>query len=170
MWLVIRCCRDLLFECVKQQHWRFWVITVLQFRKSHHAVLPFLWGVLEFWSCFVVFVPSHKMTTGWVVLGCFGVVLIYCYIRLFLRSFFYSFCLRFCFFVVFFPSPSASSTHTSLWLQPPNQNTWPGYGKERRANDKMQLQVWQLGKCEHSWDTKGAASWQRISIFLTRTE
>lgn len=170
MWLVIRCCRDLLFECVKQQHWRFWVITVLQFRKSHLAVLPFLWGVFEFWSCFVVFVPSHKMTTGWVVLGCFGVVLIYCYIRLFLRSFFLLFLPLFLFLCCFFsfslcfiyphiPLTAASKPKHMARLK-----------KGRHANDKMQLQVWQLGKCEHSRDTKGAASRQRISIFLTRTE
>lgn len=72
MWLVIWCCRDLLFECVKQQNRGFRVITVLQFGKSHHALLPFLWGVFEFLSCFVVFVHSHKMTNAWWVLVSFG--------------------------------------------------------------------------------------------------
>lgn len=108
----------------------FWVITVLQFMKSHHAVLPFLWGVFEFWYCLVVFVPSHRMTKAWVVLGCFGAVLIFCYIRLFLRSFSTLSASVSVSFLLFFPSLSASSTHTPLWLQPPNQNTWPGYGKE----------------------------------------
>lgn len=47
----------------------FWVITVLQFWKSRHALLFFLWGVFEFFFSFLLF--SHKMTKDFVHVGLF---------------------------------------------------------------------------------------------------
>lgn len=55
MWLVIWCCCNLLFECVEQQHRGFWVITVLRFWYSRHALLPFLWRFLELFILFGCF-------------------------------------------------------------------------------------------------------------------
>lgn len=150
MWLVIWCCRDLLFECVKQQNRGFRVITVLQFGKSHHALLPFLWGVFEFLSCFVVFVHSHKMTNAWWVLVSFGFFCCVCWdilrvvnILLYpaLPPLFFSSSLPLFLFLClsFFLSLSLStpSAHTSIWLQPSYKSTWTtqawsklGYEKE----------------------------------------
>lgn len=151
MWLVIWCCRDLLFECVKQQYQGFLVITILQFGRSRHALLPFLWGVFEFLSCFVVFIHSHKMTKAWWVLVSFGFFVVYagifwevlisCCIPLFLRSsspLFFSFvCLSFFLSLLLLPTqPSTTAAPKPKHMARHRHQSKPGFWKRKHANNE----------------------------------
>lgn len=157
-WLVIWCCRDLLFECVKQQHQGFGLITVLQFWKSRHAFLPFLWGV--FWIYSPVLLFSHKMTKeSWVLVsfgsfvGIFWEVLISCYIRLFLRNCLLYLCFSSFLCLSFFLSRSTPSTHTSICLRT------KAHGRQRREASRV-MKKWNVDRARWRkiWEFKVTAS------------